>query len=232
MLCGLYYAAYLVWNNQGTDVTTSPAQSLEHRAFREAGHAVMSCLIRKGYTDRFVPFDRSLILAPFQPITLESTPTSWNELTGSLGSLITTAQVLSAGYLAERIQSQVADSAFPPQDSAVQTALHLVGAYIEHYGGDSMTITQRDIQALQLFRDLFDYVEERLHSFWTCVDILAKQLLDAKIVSEEAVFATIEQHRPVDRELSRDAAREPEQAARPSKAAVRTRKRWWQFWKY
>jgi hypothetical protein len=213
-------------------VTTSSAESLEHRAFREAGHAVMSCLIRTGSTDRFVPFDRSLILAPFQLITLESPKASWDELTGSLGSLIATAQVLSAGYLAERIQYQLVDSTFPPQDSAVQTALHLIGAYIEHFGGDSMTMTQRDIQALQLFRDLFDYVEERLHSFWTCVDILAKQLLDAKILSEADVFATIEQHRPADKKPSRGAAGEPERAARPSKAAVPILKRWWQFWKH
>ena len=141
-------------------MTTSPVQSLEHHAFREAGHAVMSFLIRKGYTDRFVPLDRSLMLAPFQFIALESPSANWDELTYSLGSLITTAQVLSAGYLAECIQYQIVDPVFPPKDTAVQTALHLTSAYIEEYGGDRMTMKERDTQALQLFREMFNYVDE------------------------------------------------------------------------
>jgi hypothetical protein len=231
MLCALCYTAYLGWSNQGIDMTNSPVQSLEHRAFREAGQAMMSFLIRKGYTDRFVPLDRSLILAPFQFIALESPSTSWDELTYSLGSLITTAQVLSAGYLAERIQYQIVDLAFPPKDSAVQTALHLTSAYVEEYGGDRMTMTERDTKALQLFRELFDYVDERLHSYWICVDTLAKELLDMKVLSEENVFAIIEQSIPEDKKLSRDAASMPEPAAPQPKAAVLPRKRWWQFWK-
>src|SRR5215216_5383424 len=83
---------------------SQPSNSLEKRAYRESGHAVMSFLISKGFTDKYIPVGRDGILPEFKQVTIEAESTDWAETTTNLGSLMTVPQVLIAGHMAESIK--------------------------------------------------------------------------------------------------------------------------------
>jgi hypothetical protein len=164
--------------------------ALEVRAWREAGHAVMSFLIRQGFTDKYVPLDRSLILPAFKTVAIEGASADWAELTVSLGSLVTVAQVLLAGYVVQQIKYNV-DEELSPQDSTlVQRARHLLGAYLEEYGDDNPSA--RDQHAAGWLAEIADYVKEQLLAHWVSVEALAQALLEFKVLSEDKVCEIIE----------------------------------------
>jgi hypothetical protein len=81
---------------------TNENTPLEDIIYREAGHSVMAYLLLKSFTRKYVPFDRSLILPPFEKVSIILPFKIWGKLTGSLGGLITVPQVLIAGYLAPK----------------------------------------------------------------------------------------------------------------------------------
>jgi hypothetical protein len=170
--------------------------SSEHRAYQEAGHAVMSYLIRKGFTDKYVPVDRSLILPEFKQVTIEGESANWAETTFGLGSLVTVPQVLLAGYTAVRIKYNVTEDISPEKSTLIERAWDLLGGYIEEYGTDNPA--ERDKQATKWLNEMYDYVEEKLRAHWVSVNALANALLQQKTLSEGEAFEIIEQDIPED----------------------------------
>jgi len=134
----------------------------------------MSYLIRKGFTEKFTPVDRSLILPEFKQVTTEGESVNWAEITFGLGSLMTVPQVLLAGHTAVRIKYNV----------------------IEEYGTDNPT--ERDNQATKWLKEIYDYVEEKLRMHWVSVNALANALLQQKTLSEREAFEIIERDIPED----------------------------------
>lgn len=171
--------------------------SPEARAYREAGHTVMSYLIRKGLTDQYVPRDRSLILPAFETVAIEGKSANWAELTYGLGSLVTVTQVLLAGYIVLQIKYTIHEEISPQSSPLVQRAWRLLGAYLEEYGTDNPSI--RDQRATKWLPQIAAYVEEQLRTHWVSVDALAKALLKFKALSEEQAFEVIEINIPKDK---------------------------------
>jgi hypothetical protein len=168
----------------------------ENRAYREAGHAVMSYLIREGYTDKFLPLDRSLMLPAFSCVAIEGESADWSKLTFSLGSLITVSQVLLAGCLAERIKGATGDIQPPHDVPLVKQASHLIGSYIEEYGGDELSFTERDRQADEMLGEMLAYVNEIIHTYWDAVEALASALQENKRLTEAGAFEVIKEALP------------------------------------
>ena len=166
--------------------------TLERRAYQEAGHAVMSYLIRQGFTDKFVPFDRSLILPAFERVAIEGPSVDWGKITFGLGSLITASQVLLAGYAAERIKYDIRGDVLPQDLALVKRAEHLTAAYIEEYAGDSVrAMKKRDRRATQMVRKMLNFVEKTLRTYWVSVEVLANALLQYRSVTEAEAFEII-----------------------------------------
>jgi hypothetical protein len=82
-------------------------KSLEHRAYLEAGQAVMAYLARKGWTGKWlflVPDDSPLTLPAVEKITIESKGTEWNAVVEGLRNRVNVSLVLLAAYTTERIK--------------------------------------------------------------------------------------------------------------------------------
>jgi hypothetical protein len=167
-----------------------PAATPEQRAYREAGHAVMSYLIRGGFTDQHIPIDRSLILPPFKRVAIEGTSGDWGEITPGLGSLITAPQVLIAGVAVDQIQGRPVNLEMLRSSPQVEKAFDLLGSYIEEYGEENGR--ERDRQAWEWLGEMYVYVVEMLQIYWSCVEALAKALLEYKGLSEARAFEVIE----------------------------------------
>jgi hypothetical protein len=103
--------------------------AVELRAYQEAGHAVMSCLIQQGLTDKYVPADRSLILPRFRVVSLAGKSNKWSQTTSSLGSLVTVPQVLIAGVRA--VQIKYTGQEAPEAKYLLEQAEDLLAGYIE-----------------------------------------------------------------------------------------------------
>ena len=102
------------------------SDDLEPRAYREAGHATMSYLIRNGFIENYVPlYDRWLILPEFSAVSIEGPSADWNKPTFSLGSLLPSVQVELAGHVAEQIKF---DSSL---DTGFSRAMLVVAGYFD-----------------------------------------------------------------------------------------------------
>lgn len=165
-------------------------------AYREAGHAVMSYLIRKGFTDKYVPIGRSLILPAFEQVAIESESANWAEITHGLGSLVTVPQVLLAGYVALQIKYNIHEEISLRDSPLVKRAWHLLGAYLEEYGEDNPSA--RDERATEWLQEIAGYVEEKLRAHWVSVEALATALLEFKVLAEDKAFEIIEKDIPKD----------------------------------
>jgi hypothetical protein len=186
-------------------MTSQQLDTLERRAYQEAGHTVMSYLIRQGFTNKFVPIDRSLILPEFERVAIEGQSADWAKTTFGLGSLITASQVLLAGYAAERIKYNIREDSLPRNSASVKRAEHLTAAYIEEYAGDGLSASKRDRRAAQLVREMFDFVEKTLRTYWVSVEALANALLQRKSLTEAEAFEVIEKDIPEDAKVRAEA---------------------------
>lgn len=174
-------------------MTSQQVENLEGRAYREAGHATMSFLIRKGFVERFVPVDRSLMLPEFAIVSIEGQGVDWGEITRGLGSLMTVPMVLLAGCLAEQIKYPSHQSGhLPLDDPLVKKALHLITAYIEEYGSDQMSFAERDTEAGKTLAEMSGYVADILRMHWASVESLASALLQNKMLRKSEAFELIE----------------------------------------
>lgn len=176
-------------------IHSSKSLPLEHRAYREAGHAVMSYLIRKGFIEKYVPVDRSLILPEFQQIAIEGESAPWAKTTFGLGSLVTVPQVLLGGYAAERIRYAINEEVAPNRSVLVDIAHELLGGYLSEYN-EGIPYRKLDKRSWEWVKELLDYVEERLRVYWGGVVALAEALLQDKVLTEAQAFQIIEQKIP------------------------------------
>ena len=160
----------------------------------------MSYLIRQGFVDRFVPVDRSRILAGFEFVSIEKQRVDWARRTPGLGSLMTVPQVLLAGDLAVQLRFHPGKPLEAnPDTPSGKKALHLIAAYIEEYGGDQMSLTKRDEIAHKLYLDMHGHVVETMRIFWSSVAALADALAAEKTLSEARAFQIIEAVIPEER---------------------------------
>lgn len=160
-------------------------------AYREAGHYVMAYLIRYGFTDRYVPFDRSLILPIYSGVTIEEPRTDWEELTGSLGSLGTVAQVHLAGFAAERQQYKSTSLPLPTYSPLLGRAKGLLSSYLEEYGHEDEDWRIANAEATKLLADMLTYVENQVAAAWPAIEALAQALLLQKNVKATMADAII-----------------------------------------
>lgn len=170
---------------------TPKKDSLEFHAYQEAGHSVMSFLIRNGYTNEFVPVDRSLILPEFEHVSIDEESADWGEITRGLGSLLTTPQVLLAGCVAEDIRSNSQNDGINPDDQLVKRALHLIEAYVEEMTRDYEV---RDRESPRILKEMHKYVARQLRQYWVAVIAVADALLLRRTLSETEVFKIIDHH--------------------------------------
>jgi hypothetical protein len=168
------------------------SNELDRRAYREAGHACMSFLIRHGYILQYLPRDLSLVLNEFTSLSLDGPAVDWDKLTFSLGSLMSVPQVLLAGYLAERRQFELQRlNEYDLTSPLAKKSLHLITSYVEEYGGEEMSFKLRDEKALEIFKLVFAYVAQNLETFWPSVQALAAALLDRRTLSQAQAFEII-----------------------------------------
>jgi len=155
----------------------------------------MSYLIRKGFADKHLSIDRSLILPEFEKVAIVGESADWAKTTFGLGSLLAASQVLLAGYAAVRIKYNLVEEISPHKPKLVEQAWHLLGGYIEEYSGDDLT--ERDERATEWLKEFYEYVEERLRIHWISVEALATALLQSKVLPEAKAFGIIEKNIPM-----------------------------------
>jgi hypothetical protein len=108
-----------------------PAEPLERRAYRAAGHHLMDYLLRHGQARRFLPMDRAAMLPARRHITVNGEGTHWAERTAATGSLLTVPQVLLAGVAAERRKFSPDGKPWETPSPWVDKARTLLVAYCE-----------------------------------------------------------------------------------------------------
>src|SRR5260221_2411612 len=161
----------------------------EARALREAGHAVMSYLIRAGLTEKYVPVDRSLILPAFKQVSIEGPSAEWDATTIGLGSFVTVPQVLMAGDAALRIKYNLQEAISRQTSPELDKAWHFLAGYISEVIDERLSIVHPKTD--ELFGEIYPYVEVQLKRFWACVEVLSTALLVSKTVTEGDAFSLI-----------------------------------------
>jgi len=170
------------------------SDSLEYRAYREAGHAVMWYLIIKtGLADDLfaAPIqapDRKNLLAEFQNVTIVDKGTDWGNFTFSLRSLLTTPLVLLAGNASEKIKFNINEDITHRTSSLTSLAHLLIGSHIEEYEQDDYR------SATEEMKEGLELVERELRTNWAAVEMLARALLRFKTLSKKNVFLVIEKY--------------------------------------
>ncbi|MBN1935493.1 MAG: hypothetical protein JW934_12570 [Anaerolineae bacterium] len=235
-------------------MTLEQANSLEQCAYREAGHAVMSYLIRGGFIEEFVPIYRSLILPKFDKVAIEGPSADWAKATLGLGSLMTVPQVLLAGHWAAQIMCNEGNDNISSNSPLTQRALQFVTSYIEEYGGHDMSFAERDEQAQKTFSKMFVYVGENVQTYWASIESLAKALLRDKVLTEEQAFSVIEADISEEAKVKAGAfaSRSPEELfeelfgkieeqvettippnvpTAKTEDPIKRKKTWWKFWR-
>jgi len=165
-------------------------------AYREAGYAVLSYLIRHGFTTKYVPIGRLDCLPPFEQVTIEGESPDWTKVTSNLCSLVTVPQVLLAGYVAETIKHDILEDISPRKSKLIEEAESWLGAYVDEYYTGDFIKRRRDTK--NLLMKIFGYVKETIQTHWASVDTLANALVQQKTLSEEKAFELIERDIPDD----------------------------------
>ena len=194
----------------GDIVMHQPNETPEALGYQQAGHAVMSYIIRCGLSlnDEWRPIDLSLVLPPFHQVSIEGPTGDWGETTFSLGSLVTAPQVLLAGVAAQQLyQGQITDTV-PPDLDIARKARNLLGGYLSEYSEDT-PYTEREKLSMEWLQQIFDHVKFHVQTFWPTVTALASQLIEHKSLTEAEAFEVIETTlTPQQLEKARDVQRE------------------------
>lgn len=164
--------------------------TLEEHSTYEAGHAVMYYLLDEGKATDFVPLDRSIMQPPFPGVRAEPHSMEWGALTGNLGSMLTGAQVLLAGWIA---QHEPPDSTRDLDLKAIRVrrARHLLTAYAEEYVSDD-DLALRDRAAAEWLTQMHETVRGHIHAAWPAVVALADTIrTQGKTLDKQQVYALI-----------------------------------------
>lgn len=145
--------------------------TLEEHSHYEAGQAVMYYLLDSGKALDFVPLDRSIMQPPFPGVRAEPHGMEWGALTGNLGSMLTGAQVLLAGWIAQHEQPGSTRD-LDPKAIRVRRARHLLTAYAEEYVSDD-DLALRDRAAGEWLAQMHETVRGHIHAAWPAVVALA-----------------------------------------------------------
>jgi hypothetical protein len=173
------------------DARDSDSTASELHAYAEAGHAVMSYLLKQGQATEFVPLSRSDMLPPFPGVKLTPHGAEWGRLTANLGSMMTTAQVVLAGWVVLNEKFE-ADKILDLKSPLVQGALYKMTAYAEEYVSDD-DFEKRDRAAMNWLNEMHATVRKHIQASWSAVESLAQQLIrDPRDLSEAEAFAVID----------------------------------------
>ncbi|MGQ9909714.1 MAG: hypothetical protein ACUVS2_12855 [Candidatus Flexifilum sp.] len=149
----------------------SESLSLDEHSHAEAGRAVMYYLLDVGLADEFVPRERSMMLPPFPGVRAQPHSMDWGQETFNLGSMITAAQILLAGWVARHEPpGRARDLDLDAID--VRRAELMITGYAEEYVSDS-DFTRRDAAARRWLLKLHETVRAHLHAHWRAVETLA-----------------------------------------------------------
>ncbi len=177
---------------------------LERLAYRQAGHAVMSGLIRQGYIWKD-GVDRSGTLYAWKKVTIvgEVPSQAWERIrSGSLASLPNTAYVLLAGYVAQRIKYGEQNNDLFLDNPLVKTAKWYLYRYLDEYAGDTQADyvripeSKRENDATEWLSKAFEDVNHYLQNYWLSVETLVNALLHHKTLSDTQVFEILEKTLP------------------------------------
>jgi hypothetical protein len=153
-------------------------------AYREAGHATMYCLLSKGIAAKYVPISRSDMLPVVEEVSIIESGNRWGGFTGNLGSLVPSAQVLLAGYIAQRIKFPNTlshhDHPLIAKPQSLLRAEDLVTSYLSGYTDFTVSELAEDIN--EWLENLTQYVEQQLLDNWSTVEKLAENLLKQKTI--------------------------------------------------
>jgi hypothetical protein len=154
-------------------------------AYREAGHATMYCLLSKGIAAKHVPYSRSDMLPVVEKVSIIELGNRWGGFTANLGSMITVAQVLLAGYVAQRIKFPDTmshnDHPLIAKPQSLLSAEHFISAYLDEYARD-LSIEENAKATNENIENLTQYVEQQLIHNWSTVEKLVDNLLKQKTI--------------------------------------------------
>ena len=149
---------------------------LEHLAYHEAGHAVMSYLLREGHTNK-----QTIPLDEFEKVAIQGEMQDWGKTTVSLDSWISAAQALLAGHISEKIKyGGLDDVLYGDSAQDLSAAKHLIASFIEEMTRDSEAVRKQTPKSLELHATL---AETGLRCHWLAVEALAQALLKRKILT-------------------------------------------------
>jgi hypothetical protein len=156
-----------------------PAEPLEQRAYRAAGHQLMDYLLRHGQAKRFLPMDRAAMLPDRRHITVNGDGTHWAERTAATGSLLTVPQVLLAGVAAERRKFSPADRPWEAPSPWVDKARTMLIAYCEPNSSAEAPDAAR-IKTDSLLTAMQADVARQVRRRWRAVERVAKALIQRR----------------------------------------------------
>ncbi len=165
-----------------------------YRLYREAGHATMYYLLIQGISNEYVPLGKDNMLASLVEVSVETEEHRmvWDLMTPNLGSMMTNAQVLLAGRIAERIKFP--ESPEPTKYwNIIQRANHLIAAYLEEYLGDNTeALRERDRLTPEWMQKFSVYVEQEIRLYWSHVEALVTRLQQDGTLTKEQVFEVLQ----------------------------------------
>ena len=146
----------------------------------------MYCLLSRGIATKYVPYSRSDMLASVETVSIIELHNRWASLTANLGSMITSAQVLLAGYVAQRIRFPDTlshhDHPLVAKPKSLLWAEHNVSAYLDEYARD-LSVSENAKATSEMVEQLTQYVEQQLIDNWTIVEKLANNLIEHNTIS-------------------------------------------------
>ncbi|MCS7070798.1 MAG: hypothetical protein NZM00_04780 [Anaerolinea sp.] len=165
---------------------------LEEHSYAEAGRAVMYYLLDTGLATEFIPRDRSMMLPPFPGVRARPHSMDWGQDTLNLGSMMTAAQVLLAGWVARHEQpGHARDLDLTAID--IRRAEQMTTGYAEEYVSDS-DFAERDAAARRWLLQMHDIVRAHLHAHWRAVEVLALAIRvggDDRTLDRDRVYTLI-----------------------------------------
>lgn len=173
----------------------------QQHAYCEAGHAVMSYLVRyMGVANSLFRFpvqkeDQLHLAVSFEMLSLEN-KYNWQKQTHSLRDFTIIPLILLAGTIAEQNIVNPDEKKLDLSLPLVQDALNLCAGYFYEYNED---LSEGDAQgyALQSLLMISEVAATQMIAYWDAVDRVAKSLIENKTLSERQVFGIVNNIQPV-----------------------------------
>lgn len=189
----------------------------KRRAYRQAGHAVASCLIRTKGMVGVPPEDYPQLVSSFDYVTIEGQGPDWGKSQPAWRNLVSTMVVLLTGYVAERIGLFSQDRLLSWNRLLIESwssplikqCLELARRRLEipSHQDDAENTEQpsspTERRAKEYVTSVFGLAANLCRSHSWYIDRVADALLRKKTLSQEEVFDIIEFTRATDEYLDR-----------------------------